>query len=388
MRSIGKHCATLLLIAGTASFGELALAVSIPPTFDTLVNEAVAAVMKDNKIPGVAVAITVDGKLRYYNFGVASRDTQLTITRDTLFEIGSVSKTFTATLASYAQANNQLSLGDSPGKYLPELKGSPLDNVMLINLATHTAGGFPLQLPDSIQDTAQLMDYFKSWQPKYPTGTERSYANPSVALLGMATAKSLGMSYEAAMEQQLFPALGLPNTWLDVPQKKIGLYAQGYAKDDAPVRVGPGVIAAEAYGVKTSAKDLIHFVEANMGMVKLEPSLKSALLDTHTGYFTVGPMTQDLIWEQYPHPVELDTLVAGNASKMTFDSNPVTALNPPLAPQKKVWINKTGSTNGFGAYVAFVPTEKIGIVVLANKNYPNEARVRLAYRILTALEGK
>ncbi|MGV8920087.1 MAG: class C beta-lactamase [Pseudomonas sp.] len=375
----------VLLLASTAAVGEAAMAAGIPPTLDGVVNEAVAAVMKENKIPGLALAITVDGKLRFYNYGVASRDTQQTITRDTLFEIGSVSKTFTATLATYAQANNQLSLGDSPGKYFPELKGSPLDNATLINLGTHTAGGFPLQLPDIVQDPEQLMDYYKTWQPKYPVGTERSYANPSVGLLGLVAAKSLGMTFETAIEQKLLPALGLANTYLEVPPNKIDLYAQGYNKDDAPVRVSPGVIAAEAYGIKTSAKDLIHFVESNMGMNKPAPTLKSALLDTHTGYFTVGSMTQDLIWEQYPYPVELDTLVAGSSSKMGLESNPVSALNPPLPPQKKVWINKTGSTNGFGAYVAFVPSEKIGIVVLANKNYPNEARVRLAYRILAAL---
>jgi beta-lactamase class C len=50
-----------------------------------------------------------------------------------------------------------------------------------------------------------------------------------------------------------------------------------------------------------------------------------------------------------------------------------------------VWINKTGSTNGFGGYVAFVPSHGLGIVLLANKNYPNEARVRFAYEIAQAL---
>jgi beta-lactamase class C len=204
----------------------------------------------------------------------------------------------------------------------------------------------------------------------------------------MVVAKSMGMSFEAAMEQQLFPALGLPDTYLNVPPNKTGLYAQGYTRDDAPVRVTPAVISAEAYGVKTSTKDLIHFVEANMGMTKPEPTLQRALLDTHTGYYTAGAMTQDLIWEQYRYPVKLDALVTGNSNKWGLESNPVTALNPPLPPQKKVWINKTGSTNGFGAYVAFVPSEKVGIVLLANKNYPNEDRVRLAYRILSALEHK
>ncbi|MGE8100414.1 class C beta-lactamase [Pseudomonas fluorescens] len=386
MRFIAKPCAALLLLASTVSFGNLAMANAQRSDIDSIVQDAAQAVMQQYNIPGLAIAVTANGKQQFYNFGVASKETQQKVTSDTLFEIGSISKTFTATLATYAEVNGQLSLTDHPGKYLPELAGSPFDKATLINLATHTAGGFPLQVPDQVQNNQQLMDYFKAWQPTYAPGAQRTYANPSIGALGMITAISMKMPFAVALEQRLFPALGMPNSFINIPASKLSLYAQGYNKQDLPVRLNPGVLGDEAYSVKTSSTDLIRFVEANLGVAKVEAKLGRALMETHKGYFQLGPMTQDLIWEQYDYPVQLSALVEGNADKMIYDSHVVTALNPPLAPQEAVWVNKTGATGGFSAYVAFVPEKKFGIVVLANKSYPNEPRVRLAHRILSELD--
>ncbi|MDB5984286.1 MAG: class beta-lactamase [Pseudomonas sp.] len=388
MHSIGKRCAGALLLACTVSYGSFAMATAEPADINASVEKAAQAVMQQYAIPGLSIALTDGGKQRFYNYGVASRETRQPVTSDTLFEIGSISKTLTATLATYAQASGRLSLSDTPGKYLPELQGSPLGKVSLINLGTHTAGGFALQLPDAIQNTAQLMDYFKAWQPQYAAGSHRTYANPSIGLLGMIAAKSLKVPFDQAMEQQLFPALGMSNSYLNVPANKMPLYAQGYDKEQAPVRVNPGVLASEAYGVKTSAKDLMRFIEANMQRKQSDPHLNQALLDTRTGYFKLDAMTQDLVWEQYNYPVALDALIAGNSNRVAYETHAVTALVPPLPAQNSVWINKTGSTDGFGAYVAFVPAKALGIVVLANKNYPNEARVRLAHKILSELAAR
>jgi beta-lactamase class C len=96
-------------------------------------------------------------------------------------------------------------------------------------------------------------------------------------------------------------------------------------------------------------------------------------------------MTQDLIWEQYPYPVELNTLLEGNSPGMIFKSAPVTELTPAQEPREDVWLNKTGSTGGFGAYVAFIPAKRVGIVILANKDYPIDQRVTIAYQTLTQL---
>jgi beta-lactamase class C len=147
-------------------------------------------------------------------------------------------------------------------------------------------------------------------------------------------------------------------------------------------------LSTEAYGVKTTAGDMIRFVKANMKMIDLDAKLQRAIVNTHIGYFKDGAMTQDLIWEQYEYPADLATLLQGNSNEVALKPTPVTQLTPPLPPRPNVWINKTGSTNGFGGYVAFIPENRLGIVILANKNYPNPDRVRIAYQILTRLDSK
>jgi beta-lactamase class C len=189
------------------------------------------------------------------------------------------------------------------------------------------------------------------------------------------------------MEQILFPGLGMKSSYINVPEAKMADYSQGYTKDDAPIRMATGVLSSEAYGIKTTAADLVRFVEANMSSIGLDKKLQRAITETHTGYFKAGPMTQDLTWEQYPYPVALTALLEGNSSTMIYDPTPVTRISPPEEPREDVWINKTGSTNGFGAYVAFVPAKRLGIVILANKSYPIAERVTVAFQILAALGG-
>ncbi|HBO3598130.1 TPA: class C beta-lactamase PDC-55 [Pseudomonas aeruginosa] len=378
----GIAASTLLFATTPAIAGE-----APADRLKALVDAAVQPVMKANDIPGLAVAISLKGEPHYFSYGLASKEDGRRVTPETLFEIGSVSKTFTATLAGYALAQDKMRLDDRASQHWPALQGSRFDGISLLDLATYTAGGLPLQFPDSVQkDQAQIRDYYRQWQPTYAPGSQRLYSNPSIGLFGYLAARSLGQPFKRLMEQQLFPALGLEQTHLDVPEAALAQYAQGYGKDDRPLRVGPGPLDAEGYGVKTSAADLLRFVDANLHPERLDRPWAQALDATHRGYYKVGDMTQGLGWEAYDWPISLKRLQAGNSTPMALQPHRIARLPAPQALEGQRLLNKTGSTNGFGAYVAFVPGRDLGLVILANRNYPNAERVKIAYAILSGLE--
>ncbi|HGM8391204.1 class C beta-lactamase PDC-207 [Pseudomonas aeruginosa] len=378
----GIAASTLLFATTPAIAGE-----APADRLKALVDAAVQPVMKANDIPGLAVAISLKGEPHYFSYGLASKEDGRRVTPETLFEIGSVSKTFTATLAGYALAQDKMRLDDRASQHWPALQGSRFDGISLLDLATYTAGGLPLQFPDSVQkDQAQIRDYYRQWQPTYAPGSQRRYSNPSIGLFGYLAARSLGQPFERLMEQQVFPALGLEQTHLDVPEAALAQYAQGYGKDDRPLRVGPGPLDAESYGVKTSAADLLRFVDANLHPERLDRPWAQALDATHRGYYKVGDMTQGLGWEAYDWPISLKRLQAGNSTPMALQPHRIARLPAPQALEGQRLLNKTGSTNGFGAYVAFVPGRDLGLVILANRNYPNAERVKIAYAILSGLE--
>jgi beta-lactamase class C len=350
-----------------------------------VVTDVIVPLMREHDVPGFAVGVVTPRGREIFTFGLASKDMMTPVTPETLFEVGSISKTFTATLSAYAEARGRLALSDSVTKFLPELKGGALEGVSLLNLATHTSGGMPLQFPDAVKSPTEMMEFYRTWTPSAEPGSSRTYANPSIGLLGLATARAMKADFTELMEGVLYPALGLQNTYLNVPTGKQANYAQGYTKQNVPTRLRSGVLAEEAYGVRASVTDLTMFMEANMGRVKLDADIGKAISATHVEHFRLGPMRQALIWEQYAYPVTLRDLLAGNAAEVAYKPNKVTRITLASAPQGDVWVNKTGSTNGFGAYVAFVPGKALGIVLLANKNYPVETRITAAYEIMTKL---
>lgn len=385
-----QHLRMTLLTASTLLWAgqTLAATASNPTQADPLrqmVDATIQPLLKEYRIPGMAVALLKDGKAHYFNYGLANRATGDRVSEQTLFEIGSVSKTLTATLGAYAVVKGGFQLNDKVSQHAPWLKGSAFDGITMAELATYSAGGLPLQFPDEVDSADKMQAYYRQWTPAYPAGTHRQYSNPSIGLFGHLAASSLGQPFEQLMTGTLLPGLGLHHSYLRVPDTAMADYAYGYAKEDKPIRVNPGVLADEAYGIKTSSADLLKFVGANLAFDGDE-ALQKAIAMTHTGFYAVGEMTQGLGWESYAYPVTGQALLTGNSPAISLETNPVTGFATPRVMGEQRLYNKTGSTNGFGAYVAFVPARGIGIVMLANRNYPNAARVEAAYTILQQLD--
>ncbi|MFO3903642.1 CMY2/MIR/ACT/EC family class C beta-lactamase [Enterobacter hormaechei] len=351
-----------------------------------VVNPTITALMKAQAIPGMAVAVLYQGKPYFFTWGQADVAGNKPVTRQTLFELGSVSKTFTGVLGGDAVARGEIALSDPASKYWTALSGKQWEGITLLHLATYTAGGLPLQVPESVTDAAALEKYYQTWQPEWAPGTKRQYANASIGLFGALAVKPSKMDFEQALTQRVLKPLNLNHTWVTVPASEQANYAWGY-RDGKAVHVSPGMLDAEAYGVKTSIVDMAGWLQANIQPDHIQnASLKIGVAIAQSRYWQVGEMYQGLGWEMLNWPVTSRTLEQGADNQYALAARDAKAITPAQPPVRASWVHKTGATGGFGSYIAFIPEKNLGIVMLANKNYPNPERVKAAYQILEALQ--
>lgn len=319
-------CCALLL---STSCSVLAAPMSEKQLAD-VVERNVTPLMKAQGIPGMAVAVIYQGQPHYFTFGKADIAANKPVTPQTLFELGSISKTFTGVLGGDAIARGEISLGDPVTKYWPDLTGKQWQGIRMLDLATYTAGGLPLQVPDEVTDNASLLRFYQNWQPQWKPGTTRLYANSSIGLFGALAVKPSGMSYEQAMTTRVFKPLKLDHTWINVPKAEETHYAWGY-RDGKAVHVSPGMLDAEAYGVKTNVQDMASWVMANMAPDALQDtSLKQGITLAQSRYWRVGAMYQGLGWEMLNWPVDAKTVVGGSDNKVALAPLPAREVSPPV----------------------------------------------------------
>ncbi|EMG1871095.1 ADC family extended-spectrum class C beta-lactamase [Acinetobacter baumannii] len=347
-----------------------------------LVDQNFKPLLEKYDVPGMAVGVIQNNKKYEMYYGLQSVQDKKAVNSSTIFELGSVSKLFTATAGGYAKNKGKISFDDTPGKYWKELKNTPIDQVNLLQLATYTSGNLALKFPDEVKTDQQVLTFFKDWKPKNSIGEYRQYSNPSIGLFGKVVALSMNKPFDQVLEKTIFPALGLKHSYVNVPKTQMQNYAFGYNQENQPIRVNPGPLDAPAYGVKSTLPDMLSFIHANLNPQKYPADIQRAINETHQGRYQVNTMYQALGWEEFSYPATLQTLLDSNSEQIVIP-NKVTAISK--EPSVKMY-HKTGSTTGFGTYVVFIPKENIGLVMLTNKRIPNEERIKAAYAVLNAIK--
>ncbi|HCN4426964.1 TPA: serine hydrolase, partial [Escherichia coli] len=217
---------TLLITASCSTFAA-------PQQINDIVHRTITPLIEQQRIPGMAVAVIYQGKPYYFTWGYADIAKKQPVTQQTLFELGSVSKTFTGVLGGDAIARGEIKLSDPTTKYWPELTAKQWNGITLLHLATYTAGGLPLQVPDEVKSSSDLLRFYQNWQPAWAPGTQRLYANSSIGLFGALAVKPSGLSFEQAMQTRVFQPLKLNHTWINVPPPEEKNYAWGYREGKA-----------------------------------------------------------------------------------------------------------------------------------------------------------
>ena len=205
--------------------------------------EKVAEGAQRLKVPGIAVGIYHDGEEDYAFHGVTSIDNPLEVNADTFFQIGSTTKTYTATAAMILVDRGELDLDAPVRRYVPELKlkdSEVAENVTVFHLLNHTAGW----LGDVFTDTGEGDDYLEKYvaglaevDQLSPLGLAASYNNAAFVLAGLVIQRVVQKRYEDAIKELIFEPLGMKESFLNLRDIMTRRFAVGHTERDDLIRV-------------------------------------------------------------------------------------------------------------------------------------------------------
>jgi CubicO group peptidase (beta-lactamase class C family) len=187
------------------------------PEHDQL-SDLVEATATKFGIPGVAVGVWTDGQETYACHGVTSVDNPLPVDRDTLYVLGSVTKTCTATALMRLVAGGQVELDAPVRRYVPELRLADeraAADVTVLNLLNHSAGlgwGIPVDTGEGDDALAANVAKLTEMELIAPPGSRASYSQAGFNLAGRIIEKVTGLTYERAVASLLLEPLGMAHS--------------------------------------------------------------------------------------------------------------------------------------------------------------------------------
>ncbi len=237
--------------------------------------------------PGVAALIARDDQVIFRgNFGAANTKTRAPIRSDTVFDIGSISKPFTAAAILLLMEEGKLALEDSLVKHLPEIRNYP-SGVTLRHLLTHTSG-LPHFEPDEERTGKQFLpEEVVAWHARqkrlrFSPGARYEYCNGGFVLLSVIVERITGTPFAEFVRQKIFQPLGMNRTSLRVPAAKIENRATGYRQSGENgfliISDSDGLRVQGDGGIQSTAEDLLRWAQSWARGTLLRPDTIRAAL--------------------------------------------------------------------------------------------------------------
>jgi CubicO group peptidase (beta-lactamase class C family) len=203
----------------------------------------------------------------------------------TVYEIGSVSKTFTATLLAEAVQSGRVTLDTPVAQLVPDFQIPERDGkqITLGLLATHYSG-LPM-LPSNLSkdpanpyenyDAASFKTFLAGYQLQRVPGAAYQYSNVDYGLLGYALGRSMHTTYEALLKKEILQPLGMTMTGVAFSEAMLAHLAPGHRKTGAPEKNWDLGVLAGCGGIRSTADDMLRYLKANMGID--QPPLMAAM---------------------------------------------------------------------------------------------------------------
>ena len=313
---------------------------------------------------GIVVGVIEPRGRRVIAYGSLEKGDKRPLDGDTLFEIGSITKVFTALLAADMAQRGELKLDDPIAKYLPPGTKVPERNgrqITLVDLATHTSA-LP-RMPNNFRPkdpenpyadytVEALYSFLSSYELPRDIGVKFEYSNLGFGLLGQGLAHRVGMDYEQLVVTRICDPLHMNSTRITLSAPLRQRLAAGHSADlvtvpgwDIPVLAGAGAL-------RSSTNDLLTFLAAMMG-------------------YTNNPLAA----------AQKTTLGISRPTGGAFIDSGLGWVIDTRGGGQIIW--KNGGTGGYRTFIGYSPRTRIGIVALANTS-TNEGTDDIGLHLLDA----
>ncbi|MBA3682777.1 MAG: beta-lactamase family protein [Bacteroidetes bacterium] len=311
---------------------------------DSVVENAVVDFIQNPQNCGFSIGVIKDTSIYFYNYGETKRDNKILPDKNTIYEIGSISKTFCGIILAYAITEGKIKLDDDIRKYLPgEYPNLETNNhkIEIKHLANHT-GGLP-GVPENIRDQKdydslnpyknydknKLFDHLRTIKLSVEPGQLCEYSNTGMALLGLILERIYNKSFDEIVKEKICIPNQMTSTGEVLSAEQLKRFADGYNnRGNAVPHWDLGAFVA-AGGLRSNSNDMIKYIRYNLQ--EKDAAVKLAHVSTVNKSTNIA-----LAW----HIMN-------------------TKFNNELT-----WHN--GATFGFSGFCGFIRSKNAGVIVFSN----------------------